>query len=127
MSAARPDTLELTAPVRVAAVQLEVALGDVERNLAESERLAREAARAGARIVALPEFFSSGAAFLPEVAQAATPPDGPAAAMLEGVARDERIWIGGAFLCPGADRGGRQAHLLPRPPRRGLRRPPQDP
>src|SRR5919206_233414 len=33
--------------MRVAAVQLEVALGDVETNLAESERLARHAAREG--------------------------------------------------------------------------------
>ena len=39
---------------RVAAVQLEVALGDVDRNLAECDRLVRGASRAGASIVALP-------------------------------------------------------------------------
>jgi predicted amidohydrolase len=107
--------LDLARPVRVAAVQLEVALGDVERNLAECERLAREAARGGARIVALPEFFTTGAAFLPEVAGGALPPDGAAAQLLRGVAAQERIWIGGSFLCRDDDGHVRNAYLLAGP------------
>jgi predicted amidohydrolase len=98
--------------MRVAAVQLEVALGDVERNIAESERLARAAVREGAEMVALPEFFTTGAAFVPELAGAALAPDGPATAMLTRVAREERIWIGGSFLCRDPDGEVRNAFLL---------------
>lgn len=54
--------------MRVAAVQLEVVLADVPTNLAACESLAREAAQAGAQAIALPEFFTTGAAFVPELA-----------------------------------------------------------
>ena len=101
--------------MRVAAVQLEVALGDVDRNLAECERLAREAAAAGAELVALPEFFSSGAAFLPEVAQAARPLDGEPAQLLRRVAREQGVFVGGSFLCRDADGEVRNAYLLAGP------------
>lgn len=101
--------------MRVAAVQLEVALGDVERNLAECERLAREAARQGAELVALPEFFTTGVAFVPALAGAALPPDGAATAMLERVAAEERIWLGGSFLCRDADGEVRNAFFLAGP------------
>ena len=101
--------------MRVAAVQLEVALGDVDRNLGECERLARAAARDGAELVALPEFFSSGAAFLPEVAAAAQPPDGPAGQMLRRVAREEGIFLGGSFLCRDPDGEVRNAYFLAGP------------
>jgi predicted amidohydrolase len=101
--------------VRVAAVQLEVALADVERNLAECESLAREAARAGAEAIALPEFFTTGAAFLPELATASLPPGGPAAEMLVRVAREEGTMIGGSFLCRDSDGEVRNAFLLAGP------------
>lgn len=101
--------------MRVAAVQLEVALGDLERNLAESERLAREAARQGAELVALPEFFTSGAAFLPELASAGLAPDGAATQMLRSVGREEGIWIGGSFLCRDHDGEVRNAFFLAGP------------
>jgi predicted amidohydrolase len=101
--------------MRVAAVQLDVVLGDVERNLAGSERLAREAAADGAQLVALPEFFTTGAAFLPEVANAAVVPDGAAAEMLRRVAREAGIWIGGSFLCRDPDGEVRNAFLLAGP------------
>jgi predicted amidohydrolase len=101
--------------VRVAAVQLEVALADVERNIAECESLARDAARAGAEAVALPEFFTTGAAFLPEVAAASLPADGPATEMLLRVAREEGMLIGGSFLCRDPDGEVRNAFLLAGP------------
>ena len=101
--------------MRVAAVQLEVVLGDVERNLAESERLARMAAGEGAELVALPEFFTSGAAFLPEVAAAALAADGPATEMLRRVAGEEGIWLGGSFLCRDVDGEVRNAFFLAGP------------
>jgi predicted amidohydrolase len=101
--------------MRVAAVQLEVAIGDVERNLAESERLVREAAGQGAELVALPEFFTTGVAFMPELASAALPPDGAATAMLSRVAGEEGIWLGGSFLCRDPDGEVRNAFLLAGP------------
>jgi predicted amidohydrolase len=101
--------------MRVAAVQLDVVLGDVERNLAESERLVREASREGAELVALPEFFTTGAAFVPELADAALAPDGPATTLLTDLARDEGIWVGGSFLCRDVDGEVRNAFLLAGP------------
>ncbi len=99
----------------MAAVQLEAALGDVDRNLAECERLAREAAREGAELVALPEFFSTGAAFLREVADGARPLDGEPAQLLRRVAREAGIFLGGSFLCRDADGEVRNAYLLAGP------------
>lgn len=96
-------------------MQLEVALGDVERNIAECERLARAAAADGAELVALPEFFTTGVAFLPELAHAAVAPDGAATAMLTRVAREEGIWLGGSFLCRDADGEVRNAFILAGP------------
>lgn len=54
-------TEPITAPtrtVRVAAVQLEPAIGDVEANLRRCEALGDEAGVAGAERMMLPEFFS---------------------------------------------------------------------
>jgi predicted amidohydrolase len=101
--------------VRAAAVQLDVALGEVERNMAECERLAREAAARGAELIALPEFFTTGVAFLPALADAALPPDGAATAMLSRVAAEEGVWIGGSFLCRDPDGEVRNAFFLAAP------------
>jgi predicted amidohydrolase len=101
--------------MRVAAVQLDVALADVPANLAACESLAREAASDGAELIALPEFFTTGAAFDPELATAALAPDGAATTMLRRVAREERVLIGGSFLCRDADGEVRNAFLLAGP------------
>jgi predicted amidohydrolase len=101
--------------MRVAAVQLEVALADVLANLEACESLARDAARGGAEAVALPEFFTTGAAFVPELAGAALAPDGAATDMLLRVSRDEGVLIGGSFLCRDADGEVRNAFLLAGP------------
>src|SRR5689334_20710798 len=98
--------------MRVAAVQLEVALGDVTTNLEACERLARAAAADGAEVIALPEFFTTGAAFLPSVAESALAPDGAATAMLSRVAREANVLIGGSFLCRDPDGEVRNAFLL---------------
>lgn len=89
--------------MRVAAVQLEVVLADVAANLAACESLARAAAHAGAQAIALPEFFTTGAAFVPELANAALAPDGAATEMLTRVGREEGVLIGGSFLCRDTD------------------------
>jgi predicted amidohydrolase len=101
--------------MRVAAVQLEVALADVPANLAACESLARDAASAGAQAIALPEFFTTGAAFVPELASAALAPDGAASDMLLRLGREEGVLIGGSFLCRDADGEVRNAFLLAGP------------
>lgn len=101
--------------MRVAAVQLEVALGDVAGNIERCEALARAAAGEGAEAIALPEFFTSGAAFLPELAEAGLAPDGAATEMLLRVAREEGVLIGGSFLCRDDDGEVRNAFLLAGP------------
>src|SRR3954468_1877712 len=101
--------------MRVAAIQLEVALGDVTTNIDACEQLARAAAADGAEAIALPEFFTTGAAFLPSVAEAALAPDGAATTMLVRVAREARVLIGGSFLCRDPDGDVRNAFLLAGP------------
>jgi predicted amidohydrolase len=83
---------------RVAAVQMQAVLGDVDANLALAEAAVTSAVRDGAEIVALPEFFTSGVAFLPEVARAAQPLDGLAVRTLCGWARRHQVLISGSLL-----------------------------
>src|SRR4051794_25797000 len=97
--------------MRVAAVQLDVALGDVTANLDACEQLARAAADGGAEAIALPEFFTTGAAFLPSVAEAALAPDGAATTMLVRVAREASVLIGGGGPSPAPPAAGGEAFL----------------
>lgn len=101
--------------VLAAAVQLEASLADVAANLAVCERLGDEAGRAGARIIALPEFFSTGIGFTPALADAALPPDGAATQLLTRLARRHGALVGGSFLCRDADGHVRNAYLLAGP------------
>ena len=101
--------------MRVAAVQLEAVIGDVGANLAACERLAGAAAREGAEWIILPEFFTTGMGFLPELAQHSLPPDGPAAALLSALAVRHGAVVGGSFLCQDADGHVRNAFFLATP------------
>lgn len=101
--------------MRVAAIQLEVSLADIAANLREAERLVRAAAGDGAELIALPEFFTTGAAFLPELANCALPADGAATQMLEGLARELGVRIGGSLLCRDDDGEVRNAYFLAGP------------
>ncbi len=89
--------------MRIAAVQMQAILGDVEANLAKAERLAREAFRQGAEWVILPELFTSGVAFHPVMLDAARPLEGSPAQLLSALAREHDGAVGGSFL---ALRGG---------------------
>lgn len=84
--------------VRAAAIQLEGVIGDVARNLERCERLIGEALTGGARLIALPEFFTSTIAYDPRVHEAVLPPDNPALQLLCETARRRRVWIGGSML-----------------------------
>lgn len=100
ISAVETDSaLPVTDTLAVAAVQIEAAPGRVADNLAQVERLARDAFAAGARVVALPEFFTTplitgapvSAAVLPAAAN-------PALDLLRRLASEYGGDIGGSFL-----------------------------
>ena len=98
--------------MRVAAVQLEARVADVEANLEASERLADAAGRDGAECIVLPEFFTTGIGFVEELADAAMAPDGEATELLRSLATRHGAMVGGSFLCRDADGEVRNAFLL---------------
>lgn len=107
--------LNVVAMVLAAAVQLTATPGDIAANLAACERLADEAGQAGAGVIALPEFFSTGIGFLPSLASAALPPNGAATELLTALARRHSALVGGSFLCRDPDGQVRNAYLLADP------------
>ncbi|HEX8502057.1 MAG TPA: carbon-nitrogen hydrolase family protein [Pyrinomonadaceae bacterium] len=101
--------------MRVAAVQLETVIGDVGANLAACERLAGAAALEGAEWIILPEFFTTGMGFLPELARHSLPPGGAATELLSALARRHGAVVGGSFLCRDDDGHVRNAFFLVTP------------
>ena len=97
---------------RIAAVQLAAVLGDVDANLDLASRGIGEAVREGARWVVLPEFFTSGVAFLPEVAAAAQPLDGTAVRAMRDWAREYDVIVAGSLLLRDPDGEVRNAQLV---------------
>ena len=99
--------------LNAAAIQMQTRVGDVSHNLGLAEKMVREAARSGARLIALPEFFTS----------AITPDERPYAAVLSAhnhavsllkrLASELDIWIGG-FTPPGRSRRNIQPLCLRR-------------
>jgi predicted amidohydrolase len=84
--------------IRVAAVQMTAELGNVDANLAKAERLVRAAFDRDAGWVILPELFSSGNAFHPDMAAATRAIDGPPAKLLSDLACEGNAVVGGSFL-----------------------------
>src|SRR5947209_12251900 len=84
--------------IRVAAVQMTAELANVEANLSKAERLTRSAFKLGARWVILPEFFTSGMAFHPDMGRAIEPVDGHPVQLLCKLAREGNAFVGGSFL-----------------------------
>lgn len=80
-------------PLRVAAIQTDIAWEDPRKNF---ERLAvklRAAASAGAKLLVLPEMFSYGFSMATE--RIAEPPDGPSVAFLREQATSLGVWVCG--------------------------------
>ena len=93
--------------MKIAALQM-VSGPDVAHNLETAWRLAREAARRGAQLVALPEYFchlGQGERAKLEIAEA--PGDGPIQHMLASVARELGVWMIGGTLPIRCDDPGR--------------------
>lgn len=84
--------------MKIAAVQM-VSTPDVARNLADAGRLVAQAADAGARLVALPEYFClMGQRDDDKLAIAETDGDGPIQAFLAETARRHGVWLVGGTL-----------------------------
>jgi predicted amidohydrolase len=98
-----------------AAIQMEATVADLPVNLEKARRLIDEAAEAGAEWIALPEFFTTGIGFVPELATAALAPDGAATELLLESAARHGVNIGGSFLCRDPDGEVRNAFLLATP------------
>ena len=92
-------------PVRVAACQVSLRIGEIEANRAASAAAVAQAAAAGARIVVLPELAPSGYVFASaaEARGLAEPADGPTAALWAGLAAEHGLVIAGGFAELGGD------------------------
>ena len=101
-----------TKPVMAAALQTEARLGDIDHNLEDCERLATQAATDGAEWVVLPEFFSTGVAFRPELTENAPPADGEPTKLLARLAQAHGIHVGGSTIVRDADGHVRNAFFL---------------
>ena len=101
--------------MRVAAVQLQTVIGDIDANLVACEMLADMAAVEGAEWIVLPEFFTTGVGFFPELAERSLPPDGAATELLLSLARRHGAVVGGSFLCRDVDGEVRNAFFLVTP------------
>lgn len=85
-------------PGRIAAVQL-VSGPDVAANLVVADKLIREAAAGGARLVALPEYFGIlGNRETDKVDARESPGSGPIQDFLSGLARSLGIWLVGGSV-----------------------------
>ena len=84
--------------MKIAAVQL-VSATSVERNCAAAQRLVAAAARDGAQLVVLPEYFClMGRNDRDKLAIAEAPGAGPIQQMLLQAAREHRVWLVGGTL-----------------------------
>jgi len=90
--------------LRVAAIQMAPSLANVSANLEQAERLILDAQKRGAEWIALPEMFTSAAAFHPDMLKAIRDLDGTPANLMRRLAHQGNCVIGGSFL---ARRNGR--------------------
>src|SRR5262245_19500277 len=87
-----------SAALHVAAVQFFATPFDLARNLDTAERLVRQAAAHGARLVVLPAYFNTGYVYSPRFTAAAEPEDGPTTSWLHRLSHELNIVLGGALL-----------------------------
>jgi deaminated glutathione amidase len=97
--------------MRVAAVQTQPRLGDVPMNLGDCEPFVAAAADAGAHVIVLPEFFTTGMAYLPSMRTGTLPWGIVIAWLVEQAARHD-VTLGGSFLCRDDDGHTRNAFAL---------------
>jgi len=96
--------LNRTAPIRVAAVQMNPVPGDIVGNLARISTMVRDAARDGAQLVVVPETATTGYFIANRLDRLAEPEDGPTAKALAALASECGIHlaVGMAILADAA-------------------------
>ena len=87
-----------TDPLKVAAIQIQTAIGNPAANIELAERMATDAFEQGAKVVALPEFFTGAIAPSEAAFKVVLPENNKARAMLERLARKFCGHIGGSML-----------------------------
>ncbi|MBV1934253.1 MAG: carbon-nitrogen hydrolase family protein [Parvibaculaceae bacterium] len=85
-------------PTPVAAVQMDAKLADIPANIAQAGDLAEQALKAGAKMVALPEFFTTSIVFDERLYSCSLPPENPAVDMMTTLAHKYGATIGGSYL-----------------------------
>ncbi len=98
-------------PIKVAAIQLETKIGDSKANIDSCERLALRAVQEGAKWIALPEFFTTGVSWNPQIVNAIQNSDGEAAGFLRDFSANHQVVLGGSFLCRLSDGSVRNRYL----------------
>lgn len=88
----------MTRTIKVACAQMDVTPAPVQERLARAERLANEAAQAGAQLIAFPEMFNTGYAYSPENYALAEPLDGLTFTWMRQTAARLNAHLAGTFL-----------------------------
>lgn len=85
---------------KVAAVQMETRLGDIDYNLNHARELMNEAVAQRAKVIALPEFFTTSIALdaLASVQKCVLPPDNAALDLMREFASNYDVLVGGSYL-----------------------------
>lgn len=83
---------------KVAAIQMSARTGDVKYNIAHARELALEAAAQGAKVISLPEFFTTNIVLDDQIYDCVLPPENIALDMLREIAMDKGVLIGGSYL-----------------------------
>lgn len=85
---------------KVAAIQMHARVGDLAYNLQHAETLLLEAIKTGAKVIALPEFFTTTIVLdhLEGVRRCVLPPDNIALDMLIKLCKRHQVLIGGSYL-----------------------------
>lgn len=84
--------------VRAAAIQMETRLADIAGNVAQAADLAERALKAGAQIVALPEFFTTQIVLDERLFGCSLPSDNEALTMMQSLAMSHDAMVGGSYL-----------------------------
>lgn len=85
--------------IKVAAIQMCAEFGNVSANLQKAELLLKDALEQGATWAILPEFFTTGAGFHPDLLDSALPLEGPALSLMHEMAGAYNAVVGGSFIC----------------------------
>jgi predicted amidohydrolase len=88
----------MTRTIKVASIQMDVAPAPLKERLARAERLANEAAQAGAKLIAFPEVFNTGYVYSPENYALAEPLDGPTFTWMRQTAARLNVHLAGSIL-----------------------------